>query len=526
MTLDIILKLLSKSSPYSVSTLGKPYDEFYEIKEYLYLENPIEIDFKNSLKESQNESITFLCGSSGDGKSEILTRCNAIYNDVVFHLDATHSLSQHTSAIDSLNDAFTEHKKNKSKMAVGINIGMMQKFIKVGSEDHKDIKESMRIFFENRYVKGFSYRNHTFFDFDCYPRVTFDNNTITSDFVLKLLNKLTLQEKGNPFWSAFSKENPNSQLYKNFNLLSNECFKIKLIQLFGMARLYKEQFLTPRTLIDYIYQILTFKNQALVVNVFTPFDNDLSKKVCLFDPRRFDNNELDDFILRFSLGLLSDPVKEQINQLVDVYGDLKSAKEIILLFYFVQDEMIGSDLYRMLNGSMNSNILSTYLEFYHLMRLKELNNEQKDRLEDIVYSCVIKGIKCFINRTCPAFNEDYLLVRRIDGNYIGVKSQIEFEVESVSRINSSQNDRVSLELIINDDDAYKIEIDINLFELLNKIINGYYPNMQRKTNVLMLDDIAEKIISKSLSSRKIIIMNDEGVRTIENKERRFAVEYI
>jgi len=87
------LSTLSKSSPYAVTTnLRADFPEFDALKEYLFVETDIERVFKKQIQSLGPDQILFLCGSSGDGKSEILTRYNQQYsNSIDFHLDATHS---------------------------------------------------------------------------------------------------------------------------------------------------------------------------------------------------------------------------------------------------------------------------------------------------------------------------------------------------------------------------------------------------------------------------------------------------
>jgi DNA phosphorothioation-dependent restriction protein DptF len=499
-------------------------DEFYEIKQYLYEENPIGFDFRTALETLPRDTITFLCGSSGDGKSEILTRCAEQYKDIDIHLDATHSLSQHTSAVESLNNAFSKHKIEKSKMAVGINIGMMQKFIKYGSDEHDEIKSCMRSFFDNRHIKGYSIGKLQFYDFECYPRLSFSNNKISSEFAVGFINKLTSQNNNNPFWLAFQKEDLDSQLHKNFSMLSNEAFKNSLVKLFGLAKLYKEQFLTPRTLIDYIYQILTFKNNPIYNNVFSLFDNDLSKKIHQFDPACNGSGNVDDFIMRFSLNLLDHDIKNEIKNLKRCYGGVNTPNEVIRLFYFIHSEMKDSKISKVLDHIYDDEVLSNYLELYNLTQFEKLSNEQMDRFEDIVYSIIIKGIRLFSNRTCPKFNDDYLLFRHINSCYIGVKTHIEIDFETVYQDIKHQNDEVSFGLIINDTESFDLKIDINIFELLTKIVNGYYPNIQRKSNVLMLEDIVDKILGKASNSKKLAILTKTDFYTVENKERKYVVE--
>ena len=73
-----VLSVLSKSSPYAVSTERQDSisAELDEVKKYLYIETDIQKDFESHLTSLSpgSKKIIFLCGSSGDGKSEILTQ--------------------------------------------------------------------------------------------------------------------------------------------------------------------------------------------------------------------------------------------------------------------------------------------------------------------------------------------------------------------------------------------------------------------------------------------------------------------
>ncbi|HAI1345542.1 TPA: DNA phosphorothioation-dependent restriction protein DptF, partial [Escherichia coli] len=107
-TLRKALGVLAKSSSFSVTTVThRQKDEFDQLKEQLFVKQEIETELQRYLDVAKPGEIIFLCGSSGDGKSEILTRCksNPRYQQhFSFHLDATHSFAPRQSAIDALND--------------------------------------------------------------------------------------------------------------------------------------------------------------------------------------------------------------------------------------------------------------------------------------------------------------------------------------------------------------------------------------------------------------------------------------
>jgi DNA phosphorothioation-dependent restriction protein DptF len=78
MDLRQALSVLSKSSPYAVSTERTDLisTELDNIKNYLHITTEIETDFKAQLisLSPTDKKIIFLCGSSGDGKSEMRSR--------------------------------------------------------------------------------------------------------------------------------------------------------------------------------------------------------------------------------------------------------------------------------------------------------------------------------------------------------------------------------------------------------------------------------------------------------------------
>src|SRR5690606_21357608 len=138
MRLRDVLSVLSKSSPYAVKTDREKIlsAELDKVKDYLYVETDIESYFRVQLQSLVvgEKKIIFLCGSSGDGKSEILTRYSKKFDNIaLFHLDATHSLSPKETAIDRLNMLFADYESGYKALVIGINIGMLANYAEEGN---------------------------------------------------------------------------------------------------------------------------------------------------------------------------------------------------------------------------------------------------------------------------------------------------------------------------------------------------------------------------------------------------------
>ncbi|HHG3634656.1 TPA: DNA phosphorothioation-dependent restriction protein DptF, partial [Vibrio parahaemolyticus] len=289
------LSILSKSSPYAVSTEREQnQDHLAEYKRYIYIKTDIEADFKKALLSAKPNQIIFLCGSSGDGKSEILTQYsqrNKVTHD--FHLDATHSFNPSQTAIQALDQRFSEFKQSNKPLVVGINVGMLGNYAEEGSEEHSDIKKVVRDFLSRKLSK--IPEQYVFLDFEDYPKFTFDAEGSASDFAEQFLKRLTAQTLDNPFYVLYDNERKSgghNRLTANYALLSRPAVQESLIGLLLKARLIKDQFLTARALLDFTFQLLA-ADGYLFDNLFSGSDNELLSRIQGFDPSNLHTRKVD-----------------------------------------------------------------------------------------------------------------------------------------------------------------------------------------------------------------------------------------
>lgn len=181
------LGVLAKSSSFSVkTTTQRQRDLFDDLKDYLYVTPEIEHDFEKCLRALLLGEYVFLCGSSGDGKSEILSRSYDQYKDrYSFHLDATHSFSPHQSVIDALNELFDRAGDGAQPLVVGINIGMLANFAKEGAERHSVLRSVIERFLDSGERTQGAYH---FLDFESYPKFRFNDDAGSySSFIRQVL---------------------------------------------------------------------------------------------------------------------------------------------------------------------------------------------------------------------------------------------------------------------------------------------------------------------------------------------------
>ena len=109
MDFEDLIETLSKGSASAVTTLESNVAALNALKEYLYVQTPVEQALRTELDRNlKRPRVIFVCGSSGDGKSELFRRIYASYGTKVrFHLDATHSFDSPTGCVQTLDELFS-----------------------------------------------------------------------------------------------------------------------------------------------------------------------------------------------------------------------------------------------------------------------------------------------------------------------------------------------------------------------------------------------------------------------------------
>lgn len=519
-TLRKALGVLAKSSSFSVTTVThRQKDEFDQLKEQLFVKQEIETELQRYLDVAKPGEIIFLCGSSGDGKSEILTRCksNPRYQQrFSFHLDATHSFAPRQSAIDALNDLFSNHHQYSSPLLIGINTGMLANFAREGAECHLAIRTAIDSFLSADQEESRPYRSGhcSFFDFEHYPKFQFNEKKQYSSFIKTLLDNLTRNDDSNLFQFIFRHDetvNPELKEVANYKLLCLPGVQDVLITQLFKARLIKDQFVTTRTLLDFLHHLLMGPGY-LFDNLFTGAENDLIKKVSDFDPARLHTYEIDQFILRYELGLVDLELDDFLAALAPLHirfdrqcvnpGD---AASLIRLFWLLQDESLGNNYHQKFSVFFNESLFEHYSEIWHLHKNYIADSEQKKALNRFYTSELIAGIQRYANRKAPELSmqkEEFFL-----GEYGGVKITAPVELkpdwEAIRNKNTAHPTGFDVHLKVGQNSLLPVRIGLNLFELLNKLNNGYRPNKYDKNAIVLLDEIVDLITEQAKSSSEI-----------------------
>ncbi|MDZ7867977.1 MAG: DNA phosphorothioation-dependent restriction protein DptF [Rheinheimera sp.] len=156
----------------------------------------------------------FLCGSSGDGKSELLVQSKKkVSKHVRFHFDATHSFDPHENAVQTLDKIFDEFEQGEFSLVVGINVGMLGNYEQEGRNTL--FKSAIKAYQHNKtQMTGFIFVN-----FEDYPKFQITPNGIQADFARKILARITSAES--LLFKTFQQESANQLDVDSQRLLIN-----------------------------------------------------------------------------------------------------------------------------------------------------------------------------------------------------------------------------------------------------------------------------------------------------------------
>lgn len=510
------ISILSKSSSYAVSTENDLSATLIDIKEDLYVEMPIEQKFFDILDSllPHSRKVIFLCGSSGDGKSEILLRAKKRFEkaNIKFHLDATHSFAPHHSAVETLDNLFCEYERGDYSLIIGINIGMLGNYAQEAK--NQQIREKLKSYLE----VGNNIENFEFINFEDYPKFKITKDGYDAEFVTKLLSRIT---------------DPNSLLYKsyiaqinkgnntgqhllelsNYKLLCDKNVRKVIVELLFKIRLFNNQFITARNLLDFIYEIICGK-KYLFDNLFSYSDNELLEKIRDFDPVLLRTKAIDRFVISFELNATNDLLEVYKNDLKKLFNiqELDNATSYIRLFYLLKFSNVSNCYHLSFKEDFAEHLLINYLEVYRHHKFYDASIS-KPILKNFYSKDLIYAIRNYINKKAPYLEEDQYLISDYGSSQIVSNLKISPNFSGISD-SSHQKSCVKFKgfLKIKDHENMSINIDISLFELLYKLKAGYRPSKNDRNVVVILNSIISKLL---------ILANQSNQITVKTKEQYF-----
>lgn len=503
-----MIQFLSATSKESIVNT----EEFNNFNRYMHVERNIQNVLEAELEamKYKDKALVFLVGSVGDGKSHLISYLNSVRSDlfegVEIYNDATESDNPHKTAVETLSNKLGGYFSGKyKKMIIAINIGMLHNLLTYLVKNDLlsnliHIIEDSKIF-SSEGMEDIIYRSEDvrFISFLKEEIYTVKDGNIESEFYNNILSKVFTQSEENPFYAAFVKDDGDKReepIYINYRLLLNPRVQATIRFLLIKIQIENKRILTTRSVLNFLYDIIVPETNAKNNDSYLPtllFENhersQVLKSIAEQDPLLTQSTLLDQ--LNIDLYNAIDFEK----QCKDILGEsfYSEVEPIILLIKGLDKHKRKFEMIIRLHFLYDFSNYGTehYLSFIRLYDAIDKSNKAKKE----VYSKLLKALYAWNGSP----QDNYIYSDSIKPNS---KLLLGLNIKpKILSIESSRNMTIDVKMDINDN-IYQLNIDYNLFNLLEKIDEGYILKETDKEGAVMFSKFIEDILNeiKSLDS--------------------------
>lgn len=509
--LQQIVSKLSKSSPEAVHTFNEDSATLFN---YLHVETDVEKAYIEKLKNlCGQKSLIFLCGSSGDGKSAIIAKHSEEFaSDYNFHVDATHSFMPNQTAIEALENSFSSFTRGDKSLVVGINIGILMNYLSDENSSNNVIKTAIEKFLNSKSDSD----NIFFINFEDYSKFDFNGEVISSDFIKSIMQKITLESEQNPFFSAYSIDLQNdktSKVHQNYKLLSQEPIQNSIIELLITIHLKYDQFLTTRSLLDFIHTLLN-DEKLLIDQLFEDESNPIIQNIRKEDPILQRSFPLDKFILDRASMTKDSQLEDFLHELnalcKNTIIDEKSPFTLIRLFYLYRNHILANGYHKKFHDSFDNNTIHDFI------RLVSVQHNYTDSNKTIIHEFYTKlkdAIFTYVNKTYPQLTKNHLMIIDSQHNIItAAPIKITPGWSKIKGHHSESFTEFPLFLMVNNMVLIEQKITLNLYSMIMLINSGYRPNKHDRNTIIIFEELIQSILEIANRSNEIVLLtNSEKV---------------
>ena len=538
------LRRLQDSSREAIENIST----FSRFKKYLHVPRQVQLDLEEILCQCQQNPdhsyLILLCGSVGDGKSHLLAylkenRPELLEGFEIFN-DATESFSPSKNSIETLEELLSDFSdletKSKRKVIIAINLGILHNFIyadhKIPFTNFKQLVEESNVFSSKLSTSYFHKDWLYLINFSDYQTFELTSNGAESSFFAELLKKICSSDDRNPFYQAYKLDllnNIKTMAHYNYELLQSQTVQSELIQLIIQAIIKYKLVISARTFLNFVSDILipVQLGHYDLLNDFERIENSLPfllfkrkdrspilKFLGELNPINTRNQVIDESIIQLN-------TLQNWKSLVDKLLPDERAKKLIVPFLEAvpqNNESVTDDSFSLISEAL---ILFAYLtneEFsskvkdhnyqvylhrlYHYYKGTEITEIRTlyDELKDSIFKWKGSPIKEYIFFTKPN-NENYQLAQKLI-----LKPRLndlpKNESEKLIKF------KITMNLAYYDPSTHEsieVDIDFPLFELLQKVRQGYCPNKHDEEEAIKFIEFMDKLMNLGSKNNELLV---------------------
>jgi DNA phosphorothioation-dependent restriction protein DptF len=543
-----LLYLLDKLSISSREAIqgGRRFSDF---DKYMDVERPIRRDLIDTIKrgmEKPSAQLIFLSGSTGDGKSHLLAYLNEYCKDDTqkyrIYNDATASSRYNLTAEDTLEEELIQFSDDKiessgAKMILAINLGVLTNFISRISVQQRYSKlvsfiNKSKILNEESFEHVVEEGNFSLVSFSSYNIVELNQDGVSSKYITEIFDKIGNTFDGNLFYQAYKKDlenGINADYMVNYYMFTNCTLRKKLVHKICEFIVKYRVILSTRHLLDFVYNIIVPPNISVKMesNNIIDLTNNLLPTLLYEYPDRalllgyFSKNDIMDVrIEQIDAYLVSMNVEKDIksytmNLLKEEEYNYWINKLEELSGFVVMDKVIKKKIEKAvirlleLNGIVsNTKADESFKEFQQIL----YGYYHKGTVSLMkMYEKVQKAIYKWYGSTDE--NNKMVIINRDKsrmkiGYNLNLKQSGQFHVEPQDNSTFTPLIYVEFEEVVSGQNA-GLHVDYSLFEIINRLLQGYIPNKVDEDNAIAFAKFAEKLVKLGQKNDELYLFDTE-----------------
>ncbi|WP_422836950.1 DNA phosphorothioation-dependent restriction protein DptF [Aeromonas encheleia] len=347
----------------------------------------------------------------------------------------------------------------------------------------------------------------------------------------QLLRRLTEPSERNLFYFIAQSDEQRQQdakLIANFRLLGREEVQEIIITTLFKTRLFKDQFITTRALLDLLHQLLTGECY-LFDNLFMGGSNELAQKITEFDPALLHTHAIDQFVLRYELALPDLTLDEFLQTLAGIGVHFSESREgkaasLLRLFYLFRHCSFGNDYHHQFKGDFDDQLLESYASVWMQHGQYGGDRVAQDGLRHFYTKVLIPAVFTYANRHAPELGKRELYLGVFGGIKVAAPLELKADYKRIQYEHAEKHDHFCAYLKVGELTLSPMVIGLNLFELIGKLNCGYRPNRYDKNAIILLDEMVEHIRTLAKSSPRLSYYEGTHAYRIELDDELITVE--
>lgn len=520
-------------------------NSFSDFSKYMHTKRNIENEVGQvvtGLNDSNKKKLILLAGSVGDGKSHLLSYLNDSYSDylkdVIIHNDATESHDPQASSIETLEkvlQSFNDGHTPDKHIIVAINLGVLHNFYHKQRAKNEfkqlcDFIDKCGVF-EKTAVRVVDETFHLF-NFASERVFNLNEDGAHSPFFEEILQKVLSNDESNPIYRAWKHDMDNKLItmaHLNYELLQQEVIQQRILDKLYHVMLLDKLIVSTRSFYNFIYTIIVpveqvfddnktaFALQNTLPYLFFnhPERSTILNHIHQIDPLKNRQRKSDEYVSNLHI------LKGKWGYLVSLFEEEQLSNLLGGTFEYILKESIYNDdlesiakfivrIVEIMKPSKNS----TYYEF-----IRYLYHYYKGNGEEI-YS-LVEMLKEVFKKWKGSPLQDYYFIKNDVSSAYRIAYPVKLEEEPGEEFGVLQNANVVANFenyltigFTANEKTILFELDFYLFELLQKINNGYKPNVEDINNALQFEDFYKQIMNiAEANAKELLIVRNEDLST-------------